>query len=57
LRQRLAPGGALVLGRHEALPAGTSGFKDLEPRSRIHCRANACPNEMSPARQLHEEPK
>lgn len=37
LRQQLVPGGALVLGGHEALPAGTSGFKELEPRSRIYC--------------------
>jgi chemotaxis protein methyltransferase CheR len=38
LRKRLTLGGALVLGRHEALPAGATGFKELDRRLRIYCR-------------------
>jgi chemotaxis protein methyltransferase CheR len=41
LRKRLTLGGALVLGRHEALPTGTTGFNELEPRMRIYCHAHA----------------
>ena len=51
LHERLALGGLLVLGRHEALPAGTTGLKELEPRLRIYCR----PHDEDRAAQLHEE--
>lgn len=38
LHERIAPGGVLVLGRHEALPAGATGFRELEPGLRIYRR-------------------
>jgi chemotaxis protein methyltransferase CheR len=34
----LRPGGALVLGRHEALPAGADGFEDWSAAARIYRR-------------------
>jgi chemotaxis protein methyltransferase CheR len=38
IHQRLIPEGVLVLGRHEALPAGVSGFTEPEPSLPIYCR-------------------
>jgi chemotaxis protein methyltransferase CheR len=38
LHERLIPGGVLVLGRHEALPAGVPGFTQPEPHLPIYCR-------------------
>jgi chemotaxis protein methyltransferase CheR len=38
LRKRLTPTGALVLGRHEALPAGATGFHVLESHLPIYTR-------------------
>jgi chemotaxis protein methyltransferase CheR len=38
LRERLRPGGFLVLGGHEALPAGVSGFVSIAPKPGIYRR-------------------
>jgi chemotaxis protein methyltransferase CheR len=37
LHERLAAGGALVLGIHEVLPAGTAGFHALEAHLPVYC--------------------
>lgn len=36
LHERIVPGGVLVLGRHEVLPAGTIGFHELETGLHIY---------------------
>ena len=38
LRERLRPGGFLVLGGHEALPAGVGGFGLIAPNLPIYRR-------------------
>jgi chemotaxis protein methyltransferase CheR len=50
LYKRLTPGGVLILGRHETLPADTTGFKELEPRLRIYCRPHS---DVEPVAQLN----
>jgi chemotaxis protein methyltransferase CheR len=42
LYDRLVPGGVLVLGIHEVLPAGAAGFHSLEPRLHICRRDPKC---------------
>lgn len=41
LRDRIAPGGVLVLGRHESLPLGSAGFWETEPRLHIYRRESS----------------
>jgi chemotaxis protein methyltransferase CheR len=41
IRSRLLPGGVLVLGKHEQLPADTVGFVELASALRIYCRPPA----------------
>ncbi len=35
-QERIVPGGVLVLGRHEALPAGTVGFQEIERNLHVY---------------------
>jgi chemotaxis protein methyltransferase CheR len=43
IHERLIPGGVLVLGIHEALPAGFPGFTRPEPHLPIYCRDGLAP--------------
>jgi chemotaxis protein methyltransferase CheR len=43
LQKRLHPGGFLVLGTHEALPAEASGFKRISPRLPVYRREGTSP--------------
>ncbi len=40
IRNRLVPGGVLVLGKHERLPPGAVGFVELAPHLRIYRKAD-----------------
>jgi chemotaxis protein methyltransferase CheR len=49
LHDRLVPGGALVLGIHEALPPGTAGFQPLDPRLHVYRRdIGSAPTSVQP---------
>lgn len=38
LQERIVPGGVLVLGRHEVLPAGAVGFQEIEHNLHVYLR-------------------
>jgi chemotaxis protein methyltransferase CheR len=46
LRQRLRPGGFLVLGTHEALPGKASGFERISPSLPVRRRQGASQGEL-----------
>ncbi|MEJ2007316.1 MAG: CheR family methyltransferase [Acidobacteriota bacterium] len=37
LQERIVPRGVMVLGRHEALPAGTVGFREIARNLHVYC--------------------